>query len=143
MGTSFATQLLSTDVEPEEKMWRGVLVNALEDAGSKSQDRKPSIYKCDAHAWIMSNVTDFYTVCYYSGFEPDHVKERYKMAIMKGDIQFSPKNFAWKKYSTQFTKYRNCKEVESKKYHRKHLTHLRHAVDLCTTLFMSNLVTSI
>ena len=143
MGTSFATQLLSTDVEPEEKMWRGVLVNAIEDAGSKSQDRKPSIYKCDAHAWIMSNVTDFYTVCYYSGFEPEHVKERYKMAIMKGDIQFSPKNFAWKKYSTQFNKYRNCKEVESKKYHRKHLTHLRNVVDLCTTAFISNLVTSI
>ena len=30
MGTSFASQLLSTDVEPEEKLWRGVLVNAIE-----------------------------------------------------------------------------------------------------------------
>ena len=30
------------------------------------------------------------------GFEPDHVKERYKMAIMRGNIQFSPRNFAWK-----------------------------------------------
>jgi hypothetical protein len=137
MGTSFAAQLLSTDVEPEEKLWRGVLCNAIEDAGQRSQERKPSIIS------VMSNVTDFYTVCYYAGFEPEHVKERYKMAIMKGDIQFSPRNFAWKKYSEQFTKYRNCKEVESKKYHRKHLTHLRHAVDLCTTVFISNLVVSI
>ena len=53
MGTSFAAQLLATDVEPEEKLWRGVLCNAIEDAGQKSQERKPSIYKCDAHAWIM------------------------------------------------------------------------------------------
>ena len=59
---------------------------------------------------------------------------------MRGDIQFSPRNFAWKKYSNQFNKYRNCKEPESKKYHRKHLEHLRKAVDLCTTVFISNLV---
>ena len=49
MGTSFAAQLLSTEVEPEEKLWRGVLCNAIEDAGQKSQERKPSIYKCEAH----------------------------------------------------------------------------------------------
>ena len=143
MGTSFAGQLLKTEVEPEEKLWRGVLCNAIEDAGQQSQERKPSIYKCDAHAWIMSNVTDFYTVCYYAGFEPDHVKERYKLAIMRGDIQFSPRNFAWKKYSTQFNKYRGCKEPDSKKYHRKHLEHLRNAVDMCTTIFISNLVTAV
>ena len=142
MGTSFAAQLLSSDVEPEEKLWRGVLCNAIEDASQKSQERKPSIYKCEAHAWIMSNVTDFHTVCYYAGFEPDHVKEKYKVAIMKGDIQFSPKNFAWKKYSEQFKKYRNCREEESKKYHRKHLEHLRRAVDLATSVFISNLVVS-
>ena len=41
MGTEFAAQLLSTDVAPEEKLWRGVLCNAIEDAGQKSQERKP------------------------------------------------------------------------------------------------------
>ena len=143
MGTSFATQLLQTDVDPDTKLWRGVLCNAIEDAGQRSQERKPSIYKCDAHAWIMSNVTDFHTVCYYAGFEPEHVKERYKKAIINRDIEFSPRNFAWKKYSQQFTKYRNCKDPESKSYHRKHLEHLRKCVDLCTTVFISNLVTSL
>ena len=143
MGTSFATQLLQTDVDPDTKLWRGVLCNAIEDAQQKSQERKPSIFKCDAHEWIMSNVTDFYQVCYYAGFEPEVVKEKYKSAIMKGDIQFSPRNFAWKKYSQQFTKYRKCKDPESKAYHRKHLEHLRKCVDLCTTVFISNLVTSL
>ena len=143
MGTSIATMMLSSDVEPEEKLWRGVLVNAIEDTSTNSQERKPSIYKCDAHAWIMSNVTDFQTVCYYAGFEPDVVKERYKMAIMDKLISFSPKNFAWKKYSNQFNKYRACKHPESKAYHRKHLEHLRNAVVLATTVFISNLVTSL
>jgi hypothetical protein len=143
MGTSFSTMLLSSHVEPEEKLWRGVLINAFDDAATNSQERKPSIYKCDAHNWIMSNVTDFQQVCYYGGFEPDMVKERYKMAIMNKLISFSPKNFAWKKYSEQFTKYRNCKEPESKAYHRKHLEHLRNAVNLATTVFISNLVTSL
>lgn len=140
MGTSFAAQLLSTEVEPEERLWRGVLVDAIEDAGSKSQERKPSVYKCEAHSWILSNTTDFATVCYYAGFEPEHVIDRYKLAVEKGDIQFSPRNFAWDKYSKQFVKYRECKDNESKKYHRKHLEHLRRAVDLCTTVFISNLV---
>jgi len=143
MGTSIATLMLRTDVEPEEKLWRGVLVNAFEDAASTSQERKPSIYKCDAHDWIMSNVTDFVQVCYYAGFEPDVVKERYKMAIMNKLITFSPKNFAWKKYSIQFKKYRNCKDPDSKAYHRKHLEHLKNAVILATTVYISNLVTSI
>ena len=93
-----------------------MLCNAIEDAQQKSQERKPSIFKCDAHAWIMSNVTDFYQVCYYAGFEPEVVKERYKMAIMKGDIQFSPRNFAWKKYSnnlknTEIVKILNQKHI--------------------------------
>ena len=143
MGTSFATQLLQSDVDPDTKLWRGVLCNAIEDAQQKSQERKPSIFKCDAHSWIMSNVTDFHQVCYYAGFEPEVVKERYKHAIMKGDIQFSPRNFAWKKYSQQFIKYRSCKDPESKAYHRKHLEHLRKCVDMCTTVFISNLVTSL
>ena len=143
MGTSFATQLLKSDVEPEEKLWRGVLVNAFEDAATNSQERKPSIYKCDAHEWIMSNTTDFYTVCYYAGFEPYVVKERYKIAIMKKLIQFSPRNFAWKKYANQFNKYRACKQPESKSYHRKHLEHLKKAVINATTAFISTLVTVI
>ena len=143
MGTSFATMMLSSDVEPEEKLWRGVLLNAIEDTAVVSNERKPSIYKCDAHKWLMSNSKDFVTVCYYAGFEPEVVQERYKLAIMNKLIQFSPKNFAWKKYSEQFTKYRNCKEPESKAYHRKHLEHLRNAVALATTAFISNLVTSI
>jgi hypothetical protein len=143
MGTSIATIMLRTNVEPEEKLWRGVLVNAFEDAASTSQERKPSIYKCDAHDWIMSNVTDFVQVCYYAGFEPENVKERYKMAIMNKLITFSPKNFAWKKYSIQFKKYRNCKDLDSKAYHRKHLEHLRNAVILATTVYISNLITSV
>lgn len=142
MGTSFAAQLLSTEVEPEEKLWRGVLVNAIEDAGSKSQERKPSVFKCEAHSWILSNTTDFATVCYYAGFEPEHVKEKYIKACKNGDIQFSPKNFAWDKYSKQFKKYRECTDPESKKYHRKHLEHLRKAVSICTTVFISNLFVS-
>ena len=143
MGTSLATQLLQSDIDPETKLWRGVLCNAIEDAQQRSQERKPSIFKCDAHSWIMSNVTDFYQVCYYAGFEPQVVKERYKNAIMTGDIEFSPRNFAWKKYSLQFNKYRSCKDPESKAYHRKHLENLRAAVDRCTTVCISNLVTSL
>ena len=144
MGTSFAATMLSTqEIMAEEKLWRGVLCNALEDSCNNQNDRKSSVYKFDAHNWIINDDDDFQKVCYWAGFSPEHVKSKYIQAIEKKDIKFTEKQVAWRRYYVQYHKYRNCKEPESKKYHRKHLEHLRHAVDLCTTVFISNLVTSL
>jgi hypothetical protein len=77
MGIEFATISLRTDeLVPEQKLWRGVLVNALEDTLIKQSDRKSSIYKINAHEWIMLSNPNFEDVCYWSGFEPNKVKEK-------------------------------------------------------------------
>jgi len=145
MGTSFAAKLLSTqEVPSEEKLWRGVLCNAIEDSATNQNDRKSSVYKFDAHNWIFNSNDDFEKICYWSGFTPEHVKEQYVKAIKRGDIKFTQKQVAWRRYYVQYHKYRDCKEHESKKYHRKHLEHLRRCVsDATTALFTSILISVI
>ena len=43
----------------------------------------------------------------------------------------------------QYHKYRDCKEPESKKYHRKHLEHLRRCVSVATTALFTSILTSV
>jgi len=141
MGTSFASTLLETkDTLPEQMLWRGVLCNALEDSVCTMNDRKSSVYKFDAHEWIIAQDEDFETVCYWAGFSPEHVREKYIQAIKRGDIKFTHKQVAWNQYYTQYQKYRNCSEPESKKYHRKRLDTLRMAVFNATTALISNII---
>jgi|TARA_B100000085_G_scaffold285295_1_gene320843 hypothetical protein len=144
MGTSFAATLLSTnDVPGEEKLWRGVLCNALEDSCNNQNDRKSSIFKLEAHNWIMNEGDDFQSICYWAGFSPEHVKSKYVQAIKKKDIKFTEKQVAWRRYYVQYQKYRKCKEPSSKKYHRKHLEHLRSAVYHASTSLFSSILISV
>ena len=144
MGTSFATTILTSEEVPsEEKLWRGVLCNALEDTCIDLNDRKSSVYKLEAHNWIINDSDDFQKVCYWAGFSPEHVKAKYIQAIKRNDIKFTEKQVAWRKYYIQYNKYRQCKEPDSKKYHRKHLQHLRSAVFNATTALFSSILVSV
>jgi len=144
MGIEFATISLKTeDLLPEQKLWRGVLVNALEDTLIKQSDRKSSIYKINAHEWIMISDDNYEIVCYWSGFEPNKVKEKYIKAIENGDITFNQKQVAWAKYYKQYLIYKKAKDFESKKYHRTRLEYLRNTVkDATTALFSCIFITA-
>jgi hypothetical protein len=88
MGTSFASVLLNTaHIQSEQKLWRGVLCNALEDASLDQNDRKSSIYKSQAHNWILAKSKDFEEVCYWAGFTPEHVNERYTKAVQNLELR--------------------------------------------------------
>ena len=52
----------------------------------------------EAHEWIITNDEDFQKVCYWSGFDPDLVKEKYLLAVKRGDIKFTEKQINWIKY---------------------------------------------
>ena len=134
MGTSFASVLLNTtEVPSEQKLWRGVLCNALEDASLEQNDRKSSIYKSQAHNWILAKSEDFATVCYWAGFTPEHINEKYTKAVQNLDITFTNKQVAWAKYYIQYNKYKNSKDPDSKKYHKVRMEQLRKNVIDATT----------
>jgi hypothetical protein len=141
MGTEFATVTLNNDhIVPEQKLWRGVLFNALEDLMFNASDRKSSIYKTQAHNWIVDKKDDFEKICYWGGYDPDNVQEKYCDAIKNGDIKFNNKQIAWAKYYKQYLIYKKSKDVDSKKYHRKRLEWLRKEVKEATTALISMIV---
>ena len=143
MGTEFATITLKTEhLYPEQKLWRGVLFNALEDSMLNASDRKSSIYKTEAHNWIVNKENDFEKICYWGGYDPDNVKEKYSEAIKNGDIKFNMKQIAWAKYYKQYLIYKKSKDVESKKYHRTRLEWLRKEVKEATTALISMVIIS-
>jgi len=143
MGTSFASVLLNTsDISSEQKLWRGVLCNALEDASLQQNDRKSSIYKSQAHNWILTKSEDFSTVCYWSGFTPEHINEKYIKAVQNLDITFTNKQVAWAKYYIQYNKYKNSKDQESKKYHKMRMEQLRKNVIDATTYVITSIFIS-
>jgi len=144
MGIDFATIAISNDeLIPEQLLWRGVLVNAIEDTLITQSDRKSSIIKLEAHDWIINSGEDFQKVCYWSGFTPEHINEKYIQAIKRGDITFNFKQVAWGKYYLQYKLYKKCQEYESKKYHRKRLESLRKVViEATTAVFTSILISS-
>jgi len=143
MGIDFATIAISNEeLIPEQLLWRGVLVNAIEDTLITQSDRKSSIIKLEAHDWIINNGEDFQKVCYWSGFTPEHINEKYIQAIKRGDITFNFKQVAWGKYYLQYKLYKKCQEYESKKYHRKRLESLRKVVIEATTAVFTSILIS-
>ena len=67
MGIEFAQTILETkEIASEQKLWRGVLCNAIEDTMQSLSDRKTSIFKMEAHEWIINSEEDFQKVCYLS-----------------------------------------------------------------------------
>ena len=143
MGTSFASVLLNTtEVPSEQKLWRGVLCNALEDASLEQNDRKSSIYKSQAHNWILTKSEDFATVCYWAGFTPEHINEKYTKAVQNFDITFTNKQVAWAKYYIQYNKYKNNKDPDSKKYHKIRMEQLRKNVIDATTYIITSIFIS-
>jgi len=143
MGIDFATIAIKTEeLQPEQRLWRGVLVNAIEDTLISQSDRKSSIIKLEAHDWIINNGEDFEKVCYWSGFTPEHIHEKYILAIKRGDIKFNFKQVAWGKYYLQYKLYKKCQELESRKYHRLRLQSLRKVVMEATTAIFTSILIS-
>jgi len=143
MGTEFAQITLQKDnIIPEQKLWRGVLFNALDETMINLSDRKSSIHKIDSHNWIVNKSNDFEKVCYWGGYDPDNVNEKYSAAIQKGTIKFNEKQVAWGKYYKQYLIYKKSTDLESRKYHRNRLEWLRKEVKQATTALISMLVVS-
>ena len=70
MGTKCASDLLDQkNVDPYQKLWRHVVLNAFEDLCVTNTDRKSSILKWNAHHWILES-KDFEIVSWWSGWDP-------------------------------------------------------------------------
>ncbi len=129
MGTNIAADLVNENhISNEQKLWRHVIVNAMEDARATANDRKTSIFKFDAHEWIMSS-RDFETVCWWANWDPEDVRTQYKKALQNLSIKFTYKQIAWRDYYNLFNKLKRAKAAEDRKY-------LRHKVEEARRIVM-------
>ena len=81
--------LLGTDnaenhVRGERAIWRAVILQALEDAASRSKKVKDKFNKDQAIHWLTHKNADFDHVCDLAGFEPSYVRRKVKRALQNG-----------------------------------------------------------
>lgn len=128
MGINFATEMVQQNKPSEVKLWRAVINNALGDISNNLSDRKSSIYKLDAHYWIVNNQEDFKKVCYYADLEPDNVRLQYLRAVKNKKIIFTDKQYKWKKYHENYQLLKEEKNKEERRKLRKIVEYLRRLV---------------
>lgn len=68
----------------ERGLWRGVITQALMDAGSESSKREAKFDRAQAVAWLSGATKDFHMVCSLAGLDSDYVRRKAKEAIKRG-----------------------------------------------------------
>jgi len=143
MGTDIARDLIHQNHQtPEQRLWRQVLVHAFEEARLPTSDRKSSIYKMEATQWIIQDHRDFKTICWWSGWDPEHVKAQYFKAVRNGEITFTDRQVKWVKYYKKYLAVKTNKNKDARKFLRKQLEEARAVVFMSTTALVSNFIVS-
>lgn len=80
----------------EHGLWRAVITQALMDAASKSRKSEAKRTRADALHWLLSESTDFETVCDNAGFDPCYVRRRAREALARGCEWRLPNGQGWR-----------------------------------------------
>ena len=143
MGINISKDIVAQNhASATQRLWRRVLLNAVEDAQLLQSDRKSSIYKMEAHEWIAKDDKDFQTICWWSGWDPEEVRNRYMKAVKKGDVTFNDRQVKWIKYYKKYLELKNIPTKEQRAPVRKALDKARLAVFNATTTLVSNFIIS-
>ena len=141
MGIDIAQDVVKqTHQSADQRLWRHVLLNAFEDARLLQSDRKSSIYKMEAHEWIAADSKDFQTICWWSGWDPEEVRNRYMKAVKNGDVTFNDRQVKWIKYYKKYLELKKLPTKEERAPVRKALDKARLAVFNATTALVSHLI---
>ena len=139
MGTEAAQDLITENHHSaEQKLWRHVVLNAIEDTHVNNTDRKSSLVKLDAHKWICES-EDFEKICWWAGWDPDEIKLRYKKALMKNEIKFNTRQMKWKLYNDTYEAHKKERDKERKKILRMQVIKLRTEVMNCSIIHLSTI----
>ena len=104
MGLKFARSVLDRNLEPEQKLWRAVDVNAFDETLINQTDRKSSLIKITAHYWIIEARDNFRLACEWGTLDPEDMHECYVRALKKRNIYFTKRQVAWKEYDNVYKK---------------------------------------
>ena len=129
MGIEVVPDLLDQkNVDPNQKLWRHVVLNAFEDLCISNTDRKSSILKWASHDWIM-NSKDFQTVSWWSGWDPEYIRGQYIKALKNSWIVFTDRHLKWKKYVELYERLKVEKDADKRKLLRRYVLQARREVN--------------
>lgn len=80
----------------EPGLWRAVITQALMDAATQSSKSHAKRARNDALSWLLSDASDFETVCDNAGLDPDYVRTKAKMALSRGCSWRLPVGQGWR-----------------------------------------------
>jgi len=139
MGTNIASDLIKDNHQNnEQKLWRHVILNAMEDVRIDNTDRKSALTKIDAHEWIAQS-KDFEQICWWAGWDPEEIKTRYKKALRNSEIKFNLKHIRWKEYNELYKKHREEKDREERSKLRMALIRARLNIGKTKCIFISTI----
>lgn len=133
MGLNIAEKLVEKSLDPEIRIWRGVISMALEDVLITNQNRTESVLKGEAHDWFCNDSDDFRFVCNQAELEPKYVRLRYLNALESGKIKFTQRQHLNIKYTKEYEKLRKAKNRDERRKHTKIINQLREAILNCTS----------
>lgn len=144
LGYRISKTLVHADnLTAEEKLWRGVLLNAVEDVLIKHSDRKNSVQKGKAHNWIISNCEDFQKVCGWGDLDSEEILNAYVESIKERRVQFTIRQIMWTKYDNFSKSIHAIKEVKIRRQHKGKIKKFRKSVVESPTYYVSTLYTSV
>jgi hypothetical protein len=82
-------------VSGEVALWRAVITQSLQDAGSNSKKPEMRKAKAEAIAWLAGTCEDFEEVCENAHLGTDYVRKKSKEAIARGCVwrEVNPNSF--------------------------------------------------
>ena len=114
LGTDIAAQVINKR-SPEERLFQAIILQAFEDALTTHGSKQESYLKKDAHDWLLENNKSFQGICWYAGFEPDIINEKYKKLLTEGKVIFTELQLSWVKYRGLYKDYRAAKTSGERK----------------------------
>lgn len=77
-------------------LWRGVLLQQIQDAASNDKKAEARNRKHQAIAWFNLDNDDFVDVCLLAGFNPAHVLRKFRAARERGFQWRKPAGTGWR-----------------------------------------------
>ena len=101
-----AASVVDPKISSEQRLFQAIVLQAFEDALTTQGSKQESYLKKDAHDWFLSKNKSFEDVCWYAGFDPDIIYEKYKKLLIDGRIVFTELQKEWVKYRSLYRDYR-------------------------------------
>jgi hypothetical protein len=109
LGTDIASMVINEEKSPEQKLFQAIVLQAFEDALTTHGSKQESYLKKDAHDWFLDNGPQFESICWYAGFDPEIINEKYKNLLEEGKIIFTELQKDWVRYRGLYREYRAAK----------------------------------